>query len=503
LVGTSRLSGRAFWGLASWALPLVVVFIISPKLLHLLGADRFGVLMIALVTPLIAAQLDLGISATGVRRIAAQAVSGPIDGGTTFFTLLVVLAAIGAAFGLCLWLAARPIAEWIGFTKVLGEGEGTRLVRACAIWFGVSLALLLPGLVARALQRFVLIAAMQTIGTVLLWLAALVLLRAGGTIEDVVHLAITLTVVSSFVAFYAVRGRIAWHGAPKLDGQLIRGEWQFSAGMFAAQAAGTIVYQADRILVSTLGSPGMAGLYAVCTSVANKTAAAVASLTSFVFPHAAHLASSTQSEAIGGLLHALNRAITVLVVPLLLPAIWLSGPFLTLWIGSYATSEVIDTFRVLVVAFALPSFAVPVSSILAGTGNAALPARFAWLTVSVILAGLVLLVPPLGLIGAALAMLLANATSLLFAAIGRRALAVPLDSRIRPFWGGIGLGGSAQALVLVLFAGRVDSWVSLIAVGITAWASFYIARVIVGALSREERDLLQRIRARFAAVLSR
>jgi len=34
------LSARAFWGLASWVLPLGVVFVVSPKLLHLLGAEQ-------------------------------------------------------------------------------------------------------------------------------------------------------------------------------------------------------------------------------------------------------------------------------------------------------------------------------------------------------------------------------------------------------------------------------------------------------------------------------
>ena len=59
MAGTRRLSTRAFWGLASWALPLAVIFVVSPKLLQILGGDSFGVLMLALVTPLIACQLEL------------------------------------------------------------------------------------------------------------------------------------------------------------------------------------------------------------------------------------------------------------------------------------------------------------------------------------------------------------------------------------------------------------------------------------------------------------
>ena len=48
---------RALWGLASWALPLAVIFFVTPPLLRALGAERFGVLMICLVMPLLATKL--------------------------------------------------------------------------------------------------------------------------------------------------------------------------------------------------------------------------------------------------------------------------------------------------------------------------------------------------------------------------------------------------------------------------------------------------------------
>jgi len=106
-----RLSSRAFWGLASWALPLVVVFLVSPKLLHAIGPSRFGVLMITLVTPLIAIQLEFGITSAAVRRLAARFVVGPVDAGTTLLTLFVALSVIGIAFGGGIWAAARPISH--------------------------------------------------------------------------------------------------------------------------------------------------------------------------------------------------------------------------------------------------------------------------------------------------------------------------------------------------------------------------------------------------------
>ena len=67
-----RVSVRAFWGLASWLLPLIVVFLLTPRLLHLLGPERFGILMVLLVTPVIASQIDFGLALSAVRRLAAD-----------------------------------------------------------------------------------------------------------------------------------------------------------------------------------------------------------------------------------------------------------------------------------------------------------------------------------------------------------------------------------------------------------------------------------------------
>jgi O-antigen/teichoic acid export membrane protein len=280
------LSSRAFWGLASWAFPLVIVFLVSPKLLHAIGPSRFGVLMIALVTPLIAGQLEFGISSAAVRRLAARFVVGPVEAGTTLFTLLIALSVIGIAFGLGIWAAAAPISLWLGFSDVIGEGPGRELVRACSIWVAASLVMLVPAIVARAAQAMFLTAAVQTVVTVVLWLGALNLVRQGAPLEMVVWLGLGLGIASALVTLFALKSLVAWGGPVRFVPRLLAEDARFSAGMFAAQAASAFVYQGDRMLVSVLGSPAMAGLYVLCTSIAGKTAAAVGALNSFVFPHA-------------------------------------------------------------------------------------------------------------------------------------------------------------------------------------------------------------------------
>ena len=199
-------------------------------------------------------------------------------------------------------------------------------------------------------------------------------------------------------------------------------EAQFSAGMFAAQAAGTLVNQGDRMIVAALGSTAMAGLYALCVNIANKSVAAVVAINSFVLPHAAGLQAAGRDNMRPGLVHALERSVAVLLLPVLLPALLLADMFLRLWLGGFATPELTSAFRILLIAFAVLTFAVPISNVLVGSGESSLGARYSWMTVVIVFGAMLFAVPRFGLIGAAAAVLVGQSTSLLFAAKARRML---------------------------------------------------------------------------------
>jgi O-antigen/teichoic acid export membrane protein len=264
--------------------------------------------------------------------------------------------------------------------------------------------------------------------------------------------------------------------------------------MFTAQLAGALVYQGDRILISAVGSPAVAGIYALCANVANKALAAVVALTSFAFPHATELHAMGARDRIAEFVDALERGVIVVVAPLLLPGVMLAAPFFRLWLGEQGTSEVATVFRILWIAFCIPALSVPISSIVAAHGNASLPARFASLTAVVIIVAIAILVPRWGATGAAVAMLLALATSIAFRAAARHSLALQAPAgRIR-FLAGIGVGLACQ--LLVLLAGmHASTWLQLIASAAAAVTVFYAVRAIFRLLSPEEKQLLNRLSA--------
>lgn len=495
-VRARRLSARALWGLASWALPLAVIFAVTPLLLSTLGSERFGVLMIILVAPALASQMDLGITTSSIRRMATALATGRVDAGRTLFTLTMTLGAIGAFLGALIWSAAPPLSRWLGFTTALGDELGVQLIRWCAVWIAVSLVMLMPVVLARSAQALVWITAVQTLGSALLWLSALALIRSGRPLADVVAVGIVLSFASAGVMAVAMRRHVDWSEPIGFDAALLTADRRFSAGMFASQAASALVYQGDRVLIAAVGSTAIAGAYALCTNVANKSLAAVVALTSFAFPHAAGLYALGERERLEEFVHVLDRAVAVIVSPLLLPGWLLAGPFLMLWLGDYGTPELALVFRILWLAFAIPAFAVPIGHALAASGNSGLAARFSWLTACIVTGSILLLVPFWGAPGAALAMLLGMSTSFIFSAAARKTLALrPAPGRGR-FWLGIIFGLAVQLVPLMTLRTSVTGWVQLLVLGAAAVLVFYFVRAIFGLLSPEENQLLQRLSIR-------
>ncbi len=487
-------SARAFWGLASWLLPLIVVFLLTPRLLHLLGPERFGILMIVLVIPAIATQLDFGLALSAVRHLAADLGRGQIDGRGTLFSYTVTFSAIALLFGTIVTGTSGWLADALGFSAPLGVEAAQELIRTGAAWGAVSLVTVVPALVARAAQSFAWLTATQTLATVVLWIGALLLVRAGHPLRDIVVLGMLVSVLSAALATLAVHRMVRWDSPLSFKLSIPARDIRFAGGMFAAQIASTIAYQADRILISSFGSPAVAGAYALCANLANKPLAAVVAITSFAFPHASGLHLDGAHDELGALLHALDRAVAVVVIPLLLPALWLAQPFLTLWLGSYGTSELAFAFRVLLIAFAIPAFAVPVGHVLAASGRSGPAVGFSWLTAGIVVVGIITLVPLYGLLGAVSAVLAGMSTSLVFSIFARRMLALKKPAGLSHFRAGVLLGVATQALALFAFSRFAADWWTLVLVGASGWAAFFPVRVIFQMLSAEEIRLLSRLR---------
>ena len=466
-----------------------------PILYRRMGASAFGILSIALITPAFSMSLDFGMSNAAARRIAHDLEIQSATLGATLGGYAIALSFVGLALGAAIALMAPILASLLGFDQTMGADAAT-LLRMCALWAAVALILALPGIVLRAQQRFAVIAALQTATTIALWLSLLMLALYGRPIIEMIAAAILLAVLTGLFGAWLALSQLPAGIRFKADFRALRADARFSFGLSLLQLSNILAFQLDRVIVSALASPAAAGAYALCVGVANKTLFAIASLTSFSFPAVASLRAEGRDAEVASLLQVLQRVAIVSMAAILIPALLLSAPFLSLWLGAALQPGTIELLQLLWVGYAMAAIGAPATHVITGTGTSRLAAVFAWVTAFTLLGTMALLVPSYGLIGAGIANMTAMSTALIFLLLVRRQLRVAPASDAARFWMGLLAGMTAQALLLVPVRSYVTTWELFLAAGTASVAVFVATRWITHTITDEERRLIHSMASR-------
>lgn len=485
----------ALTSLASYGVPVLIGLVAMPIAFRLLGASMFGVLAIALLAPALAASLDLGITSGAVRRLAMELEQRSPSLGQTLGSYSVALLLVGVGLGTAVALAAPLLVNWLDFSSVVGKDAAMRLIYLCAAWMTVSLAMALPSIVLRARQRFGELALIQTVSTLALWAAAIALAARERDVLPIVAAAALITVASSVACLVVARNEFPKGTRLQVRAALVVEDSRFSSGLFLVQLSNVVAFQLDRVMVAALASPAAAGVYALCVGIANKTLFAISALTSFTYPRVAAMRASGSENQIGALLQAVLRVALVIVAPLMAPALMLAGPFLALWLHT-TDPQSVTLLRLLFVGYAIAALCAPATHVFTGTGTSRLAAIFAWVTATLLLAGMVVFVPSLGVVGAGMANVLALASSLVFVTIVRARLQAPAEPGRRRLLTGVTLGVVAQIIVLAVLAPRVDSWMMFLIAGTASLVAYQAVRWAMRSISGEEERLLKSVVSR-------
>ena len=200
---------------------------------------------------------------------------------------------------------------------------------------------------------------------------------------------------------------------------------------------------------------------------------------------------------IGSLLDVVLRVSLVLIAPIIVPAVLLSGPFLALWLGS-ASGDAVRLMQLLWIAYAIAAVCAPATHVITGAGRSRVAAMFAWATAILLLAILYMLVPTLGLFGAGIANLVAMSLGLPFVMVVRRYIKAPPDPTLKRLFFGIAAGCLAQlAFHSLLMQPVQSSWQTFFLVGAGSLAIHQMVRWSLGTLSAEERRLIKSMCVRF------
>jgi O-antigen/teichoic acid export membrane protein len=313
--------------------------------------------------------------------------------------------------------------------------------------------------------------------------------------------AILLTALTGLISAWLARSQLPAGLRFKADFRAVRADARYSFGLSLLQLSNVLAFQLDRVIVSALASPAAAGTYALCVGLANKTLFGIASLTSFAFPAVASLRAEGRNADVASLLQVLQRVAIISMAAILVPALFLSAPFLSLWLRTALQPGTIELLQLLWVGYAFAAVGAPATHVITGTGTSRLAATFAWITAFTLLGTMTLLVPSYGLIAAGVANLSAMSTAvLIFLLLVRRSLKVKREPQQARFWGGLLAGTVAQALLLIAITPYITNWGRFMLAGGASLAVFIIARLVTNTITDEERRLIHSVALRLRVV---
>ncbi len=479
-----------------WLPPILALLLATPVLVAHLGFGGFGVFALSQALVTAGGTLDLGLGALAVRQLArcrsdevlfhrrAAAVNSAFLG----------LAVIGVA--LSVWLA-DPIAQALQWNRDLAAPQAAAsAVRWAGVWLGLAYLNLALLHAFRAVERFDLVVTLSSGALVVVWAAAAVGASSGLAATDVVALAAAVAaaqLVAAAVTFRRVFGR--WPRLGRWAG-FERGGAHFAAGAFVGQAASLATYHADKAIVSALLGAAPAGMYAAAVNIANKPLQFIAALAGLLFPRVAALEGAGRAFRSARTYLAASRMLLGASTLMLAVGWVLAADFVRVWLGPGTPDSLSLCLRLLLLAYWIAAFSVAPSSTLAGQGNTHRGAMFALAGGVITVVGCWMLVPRLGIIGAAVAAVIGMSQAAVFELWAHReaqARVALSRFRLRRTLAVAGLcGAGAAAAALLVRLALPAGWMELLAAGAAGTLAFAALWLGLGLAVREERALIGR-----------
>lgn len=292
-----------------------------------------------------------------------------------------------------------------------------------------------------------------------------------------------LTVVTAVVLARGIRSLARQHhdvGRAPSTGEAARRFWSFSAARGAAAVLEALLEWLDVLVVAALRSPAEAGIYAVATRIVRVGYMVDTAIRIAVSPPLATHLGRGESEAASTLFSAMGRVVVLTAWPLFL----LLGVFTETVLDVFGEGfrDGATTLRILTVAMMLTLVASMVQSILLMGGRAHYQLGNKAVAVVVNLSLNLLLVPVLGIVGAAVSWSATMAVDTLLAAVQVRGMHVSLDVRTLglPVLLALAVLGEILLVRLVLGDGLMSLAVAALAAGAIHLAALWRLRLRLG-----------------------
>ena len=384
---------------------LVLPLAVSPYFVHQLGLEKYGVL--SLVTTVVGylAVLDLGMGTATTKFLADHYVERDVSAiSKVIGTSIVIYSALGVLGTLGIIALATTLIRHVLHVPPELTSETLTVFYISALGFLVNMPLTVFGAVPAALQRFdILVKQNLAFGTTTV-ASQVLLLALGHSLEALVLASVVISALG--IAVFVVISRRLLPGVsfrPRFDASAARQVLSFSVLKVFSTLSGQVVFQLDRLLIASFLPLASVSYYAIPLALAQKIIFVVPNITTAVFPAISQF--RLRENGVPDLYVRVLKMVALLVLPMTVVLVVFAKPILTLWMGAEVAAHSSAALRVLAVAFLVVSYAAVPGTFVEALGRPGIPAFFATVSAVVNLSITLLLIPRVGILGPAIALL--------------------------------------------------------------------------------------------------
>ncbi len=474
----------------------LVGLLLVPFMLRGLGPESYGLWLAALTLANIIAVVDFGLGWSVTREVAAAwgdesrtQSARFVRAAGNFYAILglvgaVLLGTLGAPLsqGLHLVGESKSIALSVfGLVGVAFVGEQVQAFARAVFW---------------GLRRFDVANLISVSGLVLRAVGIVVLLELGGGLLAVTiwQVAVAFVMASAALGILASTAPAFRFRVERVDWSAVRAQVSFGVMSQLATAAAMISWEAAPLVIGLVLGSGAIVPYYIGQKVPFAVGSTILRAGQVLLPAASQHQSSANLARTREVLEAGTRWMVALALPLCL-VLWILAPSLLLaWLGE-APQDTVLVLRLVTAAVLVDALGVGALHLVWGRGAARTILLVQVLVALATLTLTALLLPLLGIAGAACALLVGvTLGSLAFVHLGSRECGVRELALLCATARGL-LAPVALSLALtwsIVFFARPESWLGVAAAALAGWGAYAVS-LYVGGARPEERLFAQEI----------
>ena len=320
------------WSVAGILVPTVFTLWITPRVVRGLGADSYGLVIMAMTTIGFLALLEMGVSAAAVRDMSrARTAEDPAEGRSIFATVLAFYSAVGAVGALGLYLVGPWLVGSVFRVPVGLEDQARGALALAAVGLFINLVTTPFNAFLRAAERFDVSSRILIVTGALGSLGAL-FFASRGDMLGVLRAQVAASVLAWWAMAWACRridpariapGRPSW---AVLHSMGAYASWAFASQLFYAGSQ----YSGRIVIAAALGTTDLA-YFSIPLTLAQRVQQLTGAASQFMFPRV--VALGADQESVVTLYRRSWKIMVAVGLSICLPMAAAASPLLGSWLG--------------------------------------------------------------------------------------------------------------------------------------------------------------------------